>query len=174
MTGGLPRGYPRGVAIRECTDADFPTITALTNRVIATTAIHFGYDPLADDELAALWSTQRATFPWLAMTDQAGDLLGYAKAGPWRARAAYRWTCETTIYLAETARGQGHGVALYTALLEACRARGFHSAIGGITLPNPASVALHEKLGFVPVGVVREAGTKFGAWHDVGFWQRML
>ena len=162
------------MAIRDCTDSDFPTITALTNRVIATTAIHFGYDPLSDDELPALWRAQRDQFPWLSMTDQAGQVLGYAKAGTWRARAAYRWTCETTIYLAESARGQRLGAPLYTALLDACRARGFHSAIGGITLPNPASVALHEKLGFVPVGAVREAGTKFGAWHDVGFWQLML
>lgn len=162
------------MAIRECTDADFPTITALTNRVIATTAIHFGYDPLADDELLSLWRAHRDQFPWLTMTDQAGGFLGYAKAGTWRARAAYRWTCETTIYLVEAARGQGLGITLYTALLAACRARGFHSAIGGVTLPNPASVALHETLGFIPVGIVREAGTKFGAWHDVGFWQRML
>ena len=162
------------MAIRECTDSDFSTITALTNRIIATTAIHFGYDPLPDAELPALWRAQRDTFPWLTMTDQAGAFLGYAKAGSWRARAAYRWTCETTIHLAESARGHGHGLTLYTALLAACRARGFHSAIGGISLPNPASVALHEKLGFVPVGVVKEAGTKFGTWHDVGFWQLML
>jgi len=87
---------------------------------------------------------------------------------------AYQWTCETTIYMAEAARGQGLGRALYTALLAACKARGFRSAIGAITLPNPASVALHEALGFVAVGVVKDAGKKLDRWHDVGFWQRML
>ncbi len=159
--------------IRETAAEDFAAITAMTNEVIVTTAIHFGYEPLADDELVALWRTQREDFPWLTLYE-GSTVLGYAKAGTWRARAAYRWTCETTIYLAASARGKGFGMQLYNALLDACRARGFHSAIGGITLPNPASVVLHEQLGFASVGVVREAGSKFGTWHDVGFWQKML
>jgi phosphinothricin acetyltransferase len=71
-------------------------------------------------------------------------------------------------------RGRGVGAALYTRLLDDLRARGFHSAIGGVTLPNPASVRLHERLGFQPVGVVRQAGHKFGQWLDVGFWQLLL
>jgi len=161
------------LTIRDSTDSDFATITAITNPIIATTAIHFGYEPLADDDLVTLWRSQRAQFPWLTM-EQDGAVLGYAKAGTWRPRAAYQWTCETTIYMAEAARGQGLGRALYTALLAACKARGFRSAIGAITLPNPASVALHEALGFVAVGVVKDAGKKLDRWHDVGFWQRML
>ena len=144
----------------------------MTNRVIATTAIHFGYEPLGANELVEVWRA-RGKFPWLALED-GGGVLGYAKAGTWRARDAYQWTCETTIYMAESARGRGLGRVLYKALLDECKARGFHSAIGGITLPNDASVALHEKLGFVSVGVVRDAGHKFDRWHDVGFWQCML
>ncbi len=174
MTGGLPRAYPRGVPIRSADDADFATFTAITNRVITTSATHFGYEPLADDELTGYWRTQRDRFPWLTLTNEAGQVLGYAKAGTWRERAAYRWTCETTVYLAEGHRGRGLGRTLYTALLDECAARGFHSAVAGITLPNPASVALHESLGFASIGVVREAGHKFGTWHDVGFWQRMF
>ena len=76
--------------------------------------------------------------------------------------------------LTAEARGQGHGRTLYRSLLDACVLRGFHSAVGGITLPNPASVRLHESLGFVAVGVFKAAGSKFDRWHDVGFWQRML
>jgi L-amino acid N-acyltransferase YncA len=159
--------------IRETAEADFAAITAMTNQIIATTPIHFGYEPLADDELVTSWRAQRAQFPWLSLVGSDG-VHGYAKAGTWRARAAYRWTCETTIYLADSARGRGLGAELYGALLEACTERGFHSAIGGITLPNASSVALHEKLGFVSVGVVRQAGHKLGAWHDVGFWQKLL
>ena len=86
-------------------------------------------------------------------------------------RAAYRWTPEVGIYLDPAATGGGLGRELYGRLLAVLRAQGFHSAIGGITLPNPASVALHEKLGFEAMGIVREAGHKHGRWYDVGFWQ---
>jgi phosphinothricin acetyltransferase len=135
-------------------------MTAITNHAIATSAIHFGYDPLAPDELAAQWRAHADRYPWLVGQLDAA-VIGYAKAGAWRERTAYAWTCETTIYLAESARGRGLGRALYTALLDEVARRGFHSAIGGITLPNPASVALHQRLGFQSVGVVRDAGFKF-------------
>ncbi|MEO8843564.1 MAG: N-acetyltransferase family protein [Kofleriaceae bacterium] len=160
--------------IRATEEADFGVFTAITNDLIATTAIHFGYEPLGPNELRDVWSAQRDSFPWLTMTDDAGTILGYAKAGTWRERAAYQWTCETTIYLTAASRGQGHGRVLYTSLLDACVLRGFHSAIGGIALPNAASVRLHESLGFVAVGVVKAAGRKFERWHDVEFWQRLL
>jgi len=162
------------VPIRATTEADFPTFTAITNEVIQTSATHFGYEPYADDDLVTYWHTQRARFPWLTLTDTAGDVLGYAKAGSWRERAAYQWTCETTIYLATAARGQGHGRLLYTSLLAECVRLGFHSAVAGITLPNDASVRLHESLGFVSTGVVKHAGKKFDRWWDVGFWQKLL
>jgi phosphinothricin acetyltransferase len=157
--------------IRPARESDFETITAITNQVIATSAIHFGYDPVTVADLVALW--RPGMYPWLVADDN-GRVAGYAKAGQWRERAAYRWTCETTIYLADGERGRGLGRTLYTALLDALPALGFHSAIGGITLPNPASVALHTKLGFTSVGVVREAGKKFDAWHDVEFFQKLL
>jgi L-amino acid N-acyltransferase YncA len=154
--------------------SDFDVLTAITNDVIATTAIHFGYEPLGQDDLRDLWAAHHERFPWLTLTDDAGTILGYAKAGTWRERAAYQWTCETTIYMAPAARGQGLGRALYRSLLDACVLRGFHSAIGGISLPNAASVRLHEALGFTAVGVVKHAGRKFDRWHDVGFWQIMF
>ena len=174
MTGGLPRATLAGVSIRASQEADFATFTAITNEVIRTSATHFNYEPLADDDLVAYWRSQRARFPWLTLTDEAGSVLGYAKAGAWRERAAYQWTCETTIYLAAPARGQGLGRPLYTSLLAECVRLGFHSAIAGISLPNDASVHLHESLGFASVGVVKHAGKKFDQWWDVGFWQKML
>jgi len=174
MTGGLPRATLDGVSIRASQEGDFPTFTAITNEVIRTSATHFAYEPLSDDDLASHWRADRARFPWLTLTDEAGTVLGYAKAGSWRERAAYQWTCETTIYLAASARGQGLGRPLYTSLLAECVRLGFHSAIAGISLPNDASVRLHESLGFVSIGVVKHAGKKFDRWWDVGFWQKML
>lgn len=158
------------MVIRPAAEPDFDTMTAITNRVIATSATHFAYLPLQPGELAALWR-DHPRFPWLVLEDASG-VRGYAKAGTWRTRDAYAWICETTIHMAEGARGHGLGRTLYTALLDEVVRRGFRSAIAGIALPNPASVALHEKLGFTSVGVVEDAGWKLGAWHAVGFWQK--
>jgi L-amino acid N-acyltransferase YncA len=158
------------VIVRAPRDGDFAALAAITNYYIATTAIHFGYEPVSDAELRDHASGR---FPWLVAEDDT-TVLAYAKAGTWRARAAYQWTCELGLYVAPDARGRGIGTQLYTALLAACAERGFRSAIAGITLPNPASVRLHERLGFVSVGVVAEAGFKLGAWHDVAFFQKRL
>jgi phosphinothricin acetyltransferase len=99
-------------------------------------------------------------------------VVGYAKAGTWRERTAYRWTAEVGLYVADAERGRGIGRALYAELLDDLARRGFRSAIAGITLPNDASIALHRVLGFVSVGVVEDAGWKHGRWHAVEFWQR--
>lgn len=159
--------------IRPTSPPDFPAIAALTNTFIRGSAVHFGYELVTSDELEAQWRESRSVYPWL--TGEAdGHFAGYAKAYPWRSRAAYQWTAEVGIYMEPAFRGRGLGRELYGALLEELRARGFHSAIGGIALPNAASVRLHESLGFASVGVVRHAGYKLDAWHDVGFWQLML
>lgn len=159
--------------IRAAEAGDFATIAAITNHYIAGTAIHFGYQAVSGDELRATWRAAVGTYPWL-VTEQDGAVIAYAKAGEWRSRDAYRWTTEVGIYVEAGRRGGGIGVALYRELLAALAAAGFHSVIGGITLPNPASIALHERCGFVHVGTVREAGFKHDAWHDVAFYQRML
>jgi len=158
------------MSIRLAREDDFVAIAAITNPYIASTAIHFGYEPVTADELAAPW--RAGAYPWLVLDED--GVIGYAKAGVWRERAAYRWTAETGIYLAPTAHGRGLGTALYGALLDELAQRGFRSVVTGITLPNAASVRLHQRLGFVDVGVVREAGFKLGAWHDVSFWQKRL
>jgi phosphinothricin acetyltransferase len=158
--------------VRPAAEPDFAAIAAITNHYIATTAIHFGYEPVTAGELAAAWRAH-PKHPYLVL-DDAGRLIGYAKAGVWRERAAYAWTCETGLYLAPDACGRGHGRALYAALLDAARAAGFRSAVAGVTLPNAASVALHQRLGFVDAGTVREAGFKHERWHDVAFFQKRL
>lgn len=154
---------------RLATPDDAPAIAAITNHYIRTTAIHFAYQPVPDAELAATLRADVERYPWLVAA--AGTtVLAYAKAGPWRTRTAYQWIAETGIYVDRDHLGQGLGTPLYRRLLAVMTAQGFHAAIGGIALPNPASVALHERLGFRPCGVVPRAGRKFDRWHDVGFW----
>lgn len=158
--------------IRPAQAADFEAIAAITNHYIRETCIHFGYEPVDPEALRAVWRAAGRHVWLVAETD--GAVVGYAKSGPWRERPAYAWTAETGIYLDAQAHGRGLGRTLYAALLEAVTNAGFHSAIGGIALPNPASVRLHEALGFTHVGTFREVGWKFETWHDVGFWQRLL
>jgi phosphinothricin acetyltransferase len=114
-----------------------------------------------------------ATHPWLVAEDE-GRVVGYAYASPHRERAAYRWAADVAIYVDAAARRSGVGRSLYEALLTRLREQGFHVACAGITLPNDASVALHEALGFEPVGIYRGIGWKAGAWRDVGWWQLRL
>jgi phosphinothricin acetyltransferase len=159
--------------IRLAAAGDFEAIAAITNPYIRDTSIHFGDSDVAPDELRSLWLRHADLYPWL-VTVVSDRVVGYAKAGEYRSRAAYRWTAEAGIYLLPDQRGRGLGRPLYARLCAVLGAQGFHSVIGGITLPNPASVRLHEGLGFVHCGTVRRAGHKFGAWHDVGFWQLLL
>ncbi len=161
------------MTIRAARAEDFAAIAAITNHYITTTAIHFAYEPVPDDELRAMWQRGGDRFPWL-VTEEDGQVVAYAKAGTWRERAAYAWTVETGLYVAPDARGRGLGKRIYAALIDELARRGFRSIVAGITLPNDTSVRLHEGFGFVSVGVVREAGFKHDTWHDVGFWQKRL
>jgi len=160
--------------IRAVSDGDFAAVAALTNEYILNTAIHFGVEPVTANELRDAWLPKRERYPFLIAVDASNEFLGYAKAGVWRERAAYRWTAEVGVYVIERAQRSGVGRALYARLIADCRARGLHSLVGGITLPNEASVRLHEAIGFVKTAFFAQAGWKFGRWHDVGFWQLML
>ncbi|HEY0194491.1 MAG TPA: GNAT family N-acetyltransferase [Kofleriaceae bacterium] len=161
------------LVVRAVRAQDFAALAAITNHYIATSSIHFGYAPVTDGELQAQWQAAGARYPWLAAALD-GEVVGYAKAGVWRDRTAYQWTTEVGLYVADALRGRGLGRALYAALLDDVQRRGFRSVIAGITLPNPASVRLHEAFGFRHVGIFEDAGWKQGAWHAVGFWQKQL
>jgi phosphinothricin acetyltransferase len=156
--------------IRAAHADDFDAIASITNHYITTTAIHFAYEPVTADALRHSWHSH-PHHPFLV--DDPGDgVIAYAKAGPWRDRAAYAWTAEVGIYVRHDARGRRIGGALYSALLDELAAGGFRSAVAGITMPNAPSVALHERLGFAHVGTFADAGFKNGAWHDVAFFQK--
>lgn len=122
------------------------------------------------EEMASRIERISATHPWL-VAERHDELLGYAYACAHRERPAYRWATEVSVYVAEGQRRQGIGLALYEALFERLRLQRFRVACAGITLPNVASVLLHERLGFSAVGVYRGIGWKAGAWRDVGYWQ---
>lgn len=153
---------------------DAAAIAAIYNHYVLTTTVSFEEVAVDATEIAQrIAGVVTAGLPYLVAHEQE-VIVGYAYATPWRARAAYRHAVETSIYLATGSAGRGIGTALYRALLAALSARGPHVAIGGITQPNPASVALHEKLGFDKVAHFREVGCKFGHWVDVAYWQRVL
>ena len=157
--------------IRAARDDDFDAIASITNYYIETSTIHFAYEPVTRASLHAAWHAGRERFPWVVAED-GGAVIGYAKAGTWRDRAAYAWTAEVGLYVHHDARRRGLGRTLYSELLAELARRGFRSAVAGITLPNDPSIALHRALGFEPVGTVRDAGWKHGRWCDVEFWQK--
>jgi phosphinothricin acetyltransferase len=112
-------------------------------------------------------------WPWL-VGEREGEVLGYVYATRHRARAAYQWSVDVSVYIRADLRRTGLGRALYTSLFDLLVLQRFHNCYAGITLPNPGSVGLHEALGFQPVGVYRHVGYKLAAWHDVGWWQLTL
>jgi len=160
--------------IRLAADTDADALARIYNHYVAETVVTFEEQPVAPDEMARRAAeVLEAGLPWL-VADEADGVVGFAYASKWKGRCAYRFAVETTVYLAPEAVGRGLGTALYAELLERVRALGMHTAIGGIALPNDASVALHEKLGMERVALFREVGFKLGRWIDVGYWQKAL
>jgi phosphinothricin acetyltransferase len=159
--------------LRNCTPADADRICAIYNHYVLETVVTFEERPVTVDEMARRIADVTARYPWLVYESN-GEVCGYAYAAPWKERSAYRYSVESTIYLAPQVTGQGIGTLLYAALLDALRGTEVHCAVGGVSLPNEASVALHEKLGFTKIGHFREVGWKFDRWVDVGYWQIVL
>lgn len=159
--------------IRPVRPSDAGAIAAVYNHFVRETVVTFEETPVEVAEMARRIEEATARLPWL-VSEQEGVVAGYACATPWKARSAYRFAVETTIYLAPAFAGRGLGTTLYRTLLEELRARAVHSVVGGVALPNPASVALHEKLGFRKVAEFREIGWKQERWVDVGYWQLVL
>ncbi len=160
--------------IRRATAQDADGIAAIYAPIVRDTVISFEEDPPSVDEMRGRIAAVTAALPWLVGVDAAGRILGYVYAGHHRERAAYRWSVDTTAYVAEAHRGQGVGRQLYSALFEELTALGYFQAFAGISLPNAASVGFHEAMGFTPIGVYRDVGFKFGQWRDVGWWQKRL
>jgi phosphinothricin acetyltransferase len=159
--------------IRAAATDDARAICEIYNRYVRDTFVTFEETPVDGDEMARRIVDVGSRFPWLVY-DADGAVAGYAYATNWKVRSAYRFSVETTVYVAPPHQRRGIGVALYRALIAELRARGFHSAIGGIALPNSASVALHEKLGFKKIAQFEEIGRKHDRWIDVGYWQLIL
>jgi len=161
------------IVIRLARPDDSDAIAAIYAPIVRDTVISFEIDPPTPAEMSERIAATLITHPWL-VAEQDGAVVGYAYASQHRTRSAYRWSCDVTAYMAEAARGRGIGMRLYTELFDILCTQGFHAAFAGISLPNAASVALHEKAGFQHVGVYKHVGYKQGAWRDVGWWQRPL
>lgn len=159
--------------VRAATADDAAACAAIYAPYVRDTAITFETEPPATAEMAGRIEAALRTYAWLVLED-AGRVVGYAYAGRFKARPAYRWACETSVYLELGRRRTGAGRALYESLLARLIQRGYRIAIAGMTLPNDASVRLHEAMGFEPVGTYRRIGYKLGAWHDVAWSQRVL
>jgi L-amino acid N-acyltransferase YncA len=160
--------------IRTAEPADAPAIAGIYNHYVSNTIVTFEEEVLEATEMARrVADTLEAGLPWLVIVED-GILLGYSYASKWKSRSAYRYTLETSVYLDQSATGRGRGTQLFSALIDAIRPYGAHALIGCVALPNPGSVRLLEKHGFVETGRFREVGRKLGRWIDVGYWELIL
>lgn len=174
MTAG--GGYQRAVVaedlrIRAVEAGDAEAIARIYTHYVLNTVISFEEEAVPAPEMARrIEEVGAASLPWF-VAERADEVVGYAYASKWKGRCAYRHSVESGLYVDPAATGRGIGTRLYETLLAALRERGVHAVIAGIALPNPASVALHEKCGFHKIAHFEEVGSKFGRWIDVGYWQ---
>jgi phosphinothricin acetyltransferase len=161
--------------LRRATTADAAALAGIYNHYVAHTIITFEEEPVSAAGMAQrIGETLADGFPWFVWAEPDGRILGYAHASKWKSRCSYRYSAETTVYLDKSATRRGLGTKLYTAVIAELRALKLHALIGGVALPNEASIALHEKFGFRKVAHFKETGFKFGQWIDVGYWELML
>jgi len=160
--------------LRPALAADAAAICAIYNPYVLESCISFEETAVSHEQMALrIQTVLDAGLPWLVW-EQQGKLSAYAYATPWRTRPAYRHSVEISVYAARESAGQGLGSALYQALFAQLQQLGIHNVIAGIALPNPASIALHEKMGMHQVARFSEVGQKFGQWHDVGYWEKLF
>lgn len=160
--------------IRLAHPSDAEAIVGIYNHYVANTTVTFEEQAVSVEEMSArIEDIQSAGLPWLVLEDS-GQLLGYAYASKWKARSAYRYSVEISVYLKQGIQARGLGSRLYEALFAALVERDIHAAMGGIVLPNDASVRLHEKFGMKQVARFEQVGYKFGRWLDVGYWQKVF
>jgi L-amino acid N-acyltransferase YncA len=157
--------------VRDAITDDAAACSTIYAPYVLDTAITFESEPPDAAEFAGRISLASGRYAWLVLEDD-GRVTGYAYAGSFSKRPAYRFACEVSVYLERGSRRSGGGRALYEALLPRLAQRGYHRAAAGMTLPNEASIRLHRALGFEPVGTYRRVGWKHGRWHDVAWVQR--
>jgi phosphinothricin acetyltransferase len=155
--------------VRRATENDAEDILEIYAPYVRKTCISFEMDTPTIAEMKDRIARVSMLYPWL-VCETSSRVSGYAYASKHRERAAYQWSVDVSIYLADEYHGMGIGTRLYTALFMLLRDQGFYNAYAGITLPNPASIALHQKMGFKKIGVYQNVGFKNDAWHDVGWW----
>lgn len=160
--------------IRSVTPGDAEAIAAIYAPIVRDTTISFELEPPDTEEMRTRIEKTLQVLPWLVSQDAAGAVSGYVYASKHRERAAYQWSVDVTAYVRDDCRGQGVAKRLYLRLFEELVRLGYYQAFAGIALPNDASIALHESVGFEALGVYKKVGFKLGAWRDVGWWQREL
>lgn len=160
--------------IRAVTKTDTSSIARIYNHYIRETTVTFEEKEISPKEIQSrIQKVEAAELPWLVAEDDT-QIVGYAYATKWKERSAYRFSVEISVYVSHQHHGNGWGSKLYEALFAVLRKQDVHLVIGGITLPNDASIALHEKFGMEKVAHFKEIGFKFGQWLDVGYWQLKL
>lgn len=159
--------------VRVATPADASAIQAIYAPMVLETVISFELTPPTVEEMAARISATLPTYPYL-VAEVEGNVVGYAYASQHRAREAYRWSVDVTVYGNPAVHRKGVGRALYQQLLQVLEKQGVHAAYAGIALPNTGSIGLHEALGFTHIGTYPEVGYKHGQWHSVGYWRKPL
>lgn len=165
---------PTAAIVRDVASGDASAIATIYNYYIANTTVTFEEAEVSAQQFAARITEATALgMPYL-VAEVNNAVVGFAYASKWKGRCAYRYSVEVTVYLAADRAGAGLGSLLYAALFEQLKALGYHTVIGGISLPNPASIALHEKFTMQKVAHFKEVGFKFGQWVDVGYWQGTL
>lgn len=163
-----------GLVIRPATLADAWAICGIYNHYVRNTVVTFEEEPLSTRVMEQrITAVREASLPWL-LADSRDGVIGYAYAGRFHTRSAYRYAAETAVYLAHGREGQGTGTRLYVELLNLLKTQGIRTAVGLIALPNAPSVTLHEKLGFRHTGTLQGVGFKQDRWVDVGYWQKLL
>ncbi len=157
--------------IRQATEADALAISTIYNYYVLHTIVTFEETVVSESDMRArIALVLSRDQPWIVCENN-GEVVGYAYAGEWKSRCAYRYSLESTVYLKHGEEGHGFGSILYGELIRLVKEKKYHAVIGGISLPNAASVALHEKYGFRKIGQFLEVGYKFGQWIDVGYWE---
>lgn len=159
--------------IRNAKPEDAQTICDIYNYYVLNTIVTFEEDSVLADDMADRIKKVTEKYTWLVY-EQKGEIIGYAYAGEWKSRCSYRFSVESSVYLKNGFSGQGIGSKLYEALFKELEKTDIHAVIGGISLPNEGSIALHEKFGFEKIAQFKEVGYKFNKWIDVGYWEKII